>query len=236
MHLHNVSGGILGGDRLSLDVTAGAESRVQITTTGATRLYRHRTGGDDSEQTVSITIGDRAMVEYLPDPVIPFTGSRHVQRTQVSLGKSSMLFWWETIAPGRRAAGERFAFDRLRVSTRVDIKDRPAVCEDFVIEPARRPVGSVARMGRFEYLATFYAIAEGVAAARWRELEDVLNAYIFTKGGSDWWGASTLSAGGVMLRGLASCAREIPATLAEAWRIARRFLTSEDVVAPRKVY
>ena len=42
VHLHNLSGGILGGDRLrtTLDVAPGA--RAQVTTTGATRIYRRR--------------------------------------------------------------------------------------------------------------------------------------------------------------------------------------------------
>jgi len=103
--------------------------------------------------------------------VIPFTGSRHVQATQVSLGKSSMLFWWETIAPGRRAAGERFPSNRLRVSTEWILKIGLGV-RGFCNRAARRPVGSFARMGRFEYLATFYAIARELQRA-WRELEDV---------------------------------------------------------------
>ena len=45
VHLHNVSGGVLSGDHLSLDIHAGPGSVVQVTTTGATRgFYRHRAG------------------------------------------------------------------------------------------------------------------------------------------------------------------------------------------------
>ena len=50
VHLHNVSGGVLAGDRLALDVEVHAGAAAQITTTGATRLYRHRAGAADSEQ------------------------------------------------------------------------------------------------------------------------------------------------------------------------------------------
>src|ERR1700680_3105885 len=41
-HLHNVSGGLLGGDQLALEVSAGSGASVQVTTTSATRVYRHR--------------------------------------------------------------------------------------------------------------------------------------------------------------------------------------------------
>jgi hypothetical protein len=38
-HLHNVSGGLLGGDRLALRAQVGAGASAQLTTTGATRIY-----------------------------------------------------------------------------------------------------------------------------------------------------------------------------------------------------
>jgi len=42
VHLHNLSGGVLGGDCLELKVEVGPEAIVQLTSTGATRLYRSR--------------------------------------------------------------------------------------------------------------------------------------------------------------------------------------------------
>ena len=86
-------------------------------------------------------------------------------------------------------------------------------------------------MGAYQYMATFYAIAEGVGVARWRELEDLMNDRA-----GEGWGASTLASDGVVVRGLASSAREIPAALQDFWQIARRFLTGQDAVPPRKVY
>src|SRR6266566_4187571 len=42
VHLHNVSGGILAGDLLDLSLEAGKATRVQVTSVGATRIYRRR--------------------------------------------------------------------------------------------------------------------------------------------------------------------------------------------------
>jgi urease accessory protein len=44
VHLHNLSGGVLGGDRLTLRAEVGPAARVQLTTTSATRIYRSREG------------------------------------------------------------------------------------------------------------------------------------------------------------------------------------------------
>ena len=86
VHLNNVSGGVLAGDRLALDVEVKAGAAAQITTTGATRLYRHRAGATDSEQHARFSVGDAALLEYLPDAVIPYAGSRHIQRTEIRWG------------------------------------------------------------------------------------------------------------------------------------------------------
>jgi urease accessory protein len=138
VHLNNVSGGVLAGDRLALDVEVQAGTAAQITTTGATRLYRDRAGAADSEQHTRFLVGDGALLEYLPDPVIPYAGARHVQRTQIRLGSGSTLFWWEVLAPGRLAAGERFAFERLRVQAEVYAGSRPVLREDYLLQPRQK--------------------------------------------------------------------------------------------------
>src|SRR5580658_1346963 len=42
VHLHNVSGGVLSGDSLDLTIEALAGASVQVTSVGATRVYRQR--------------------------------------------------------------------------------------------------------------------------------------------------------------------------------------------------
>ncbi len=76
VHLHNVSGGLLGGDRLELAVNIGAGAQVQVTTTGATRIYRPRAAALPTLQTNEIVVGENGLLEYLPDAVIPFAGAR----------------------------------------------------------------------------------------------------------------------------------------------------------------
>src|SRR5271155_5423508 len=62
VHLNNVSGGVLAGDRLSLEVEVGEGAAAQITTTGATRLYRHREGSAESSQHTKIVVHDGALL------------------------------------------------------------------------------------------------------------------------------------------------------------------------------
>lgn len=238
VHLNNISGGVLAGDRLALDVTVQPGAMAQITTTGATRLYRHRAGARDSEQSTTFSVGENARLEYLPDPLIPYAGSRHTQRTRIRLDSGASLFWWEVLAPGRKAHGESFAFERLRIESEVRTRSRPLLREDFLLEPAKRPLGVTARMLQYSYVASLYVCQEGKPAAFWRNLEDALNAEAaqHTRRGETMWGASTLVSDGVIVRGLSTSNRFIPAALVHFWRLGRRALTGEDPVPPRKIY
>lgn len=238
VHLHNVSGGVLSGDRLTLNIDVGPAAAVQVTTTGATRLYRHREGSADSEQHVKVRVGEGALLEYLPDALIPFAGSRHLQRTTVSLADRATLLWWEILAPGRQAMGETFAFDRLRLQTEVRSPSRPVLIENMDLEPAKRSLKSIARLGPYSHVANFYAFAVGLPQSKWGELEarlkDIYSAR--SSAGVIIWGSSTLASDGIVVRGLSVSARELPATLAAIWKTAKRFLTGEDGILPRKVY
>ena len=238
VHLNNVSAGVLAGDRLALDVDVQAGAAAQITTTGATRLYRHRAGAADSEQQARFSVGDAALLEYLPDPVIPYAGSRHVQRTEIRLGRGSTLFWWEILAPGRLAAGERFAFERLRVQTEVYAGSQPVLREDYLLEPKQKQLSAMARMFEYSHTASLCAVQEGRPPAFWRSLEDRLNeiAQARTKHGTAVWGASMLASDGVVVRGLSMSACFIHETLIEFWRTARVSITGQDAVPPRKIY
>lgn len=235
VHLHNLSGGVLAGDRLSLDIDVADRARAQVTTTGATRLYRHRAGSQESSQHMRIRIGDGALLEYLPDALIPYGGSRHTQSTEIVLGEDATLFWWETLAPGRQAMGETFAFDRLRIETSVRSATRPLLIENFELSPRERPLISISRFGNHAHLASFYAFQTGRRASSWRDLENALNEFARQQESASIWGASTLAADGIVVRGLSQTARNVPATLAGFWSIARRFLTGDDAVPPRKI-
>jgi urease accessory protein len=238
VHLNNVSGGVLAGDRLALDVEVQAGVAAQITTTGATRLYRHRAGAADSEQHAHFSVGGGALLEYLPDAVIPYAGSRHLQRTEIRLEQGSTLFWWEVLAPGRLAAGERFAFERLRVQTEIYVGVRPVLREDYLLEPKKKDLSATARMFEYSHTASLCIVQEGRQSTFWRALEDRLNdiARERTQHGQSVWGASMLASDGVVVRGLSMSGCFIHQTLVDFWSAARVAVTGADAVPPRKIY
>src|SRR5579863_316939 len=142
VHLHNVSGGLLGGDQFKLQVNLGSATSVQLTTTGATRIYRCREELSATTQSNVILVGEDALLEYLPDAIIPFAGAHYIQRTSIDLAAGAGLFWWEIVAPGREARGELFEYKHFEMRTTVSALDRKIAAENICLRPAHWNVGS----------------------------------------------------------------------------------------------
>jgi len=237
VHLHNLSGGVLGGDKLEITVDVGRMARAQLTTTGATRLYRSRNGSADAMQSNKVTIASGGLLEYLPDQLIPFAGSRYRQDTVILLEDTAGLFWWETVAPGREARGEVFAYDSLKLNLEIRVGARPIALERIKLEPAIRPLTSPARMSHFLYFSSFYICRVGLETSRWRTLEEILRRQIeqFSTLDGTLWGVSTLPAHGLIVRVLSRRGRDILPGLTILWRIAKLELYGEEAIPPRKV-
>ncbi len=238
VHLHNVSGGVLGGDQLASEIRLEEGARVQVTTTGSTRIYRHRPEAQTAQQSVRCHIGPNALLEMLPDSVIPYAGSRYRQVTSYQLEQGAGLLAWELVTPGREAHGERFAYDLLELQTAIFGLAVPLAVERVQLQPALRPLDSPLRLGSYGSFATFYACRVGPPAADWLALEQLLGALAEARSsvGECVWGASTLPAHGVLVRGLGVTQRRLAAGLPIFWSAARKFLYGEEGILPRKLY
>ncbi|MBI2215741.1 MAG: urease accessory protein UreD, partial [Candidatus Rokubacteria bacterium] len=107
----NPTGGLVGGDRLAIDVTVGAGAHACLTTPSATKVYR--TAGAPAEQHVALRVGRGALVEWVPDHTIPFSGASLRQAIDVELADTASLVLVDTWAAGRVARGEAWQFARL---------------------------------------------------------------------------------------------------------------------------
>lgn len=238
LHLHNVSGGVLGGDRLRLNIEVGPEASVQLTSVGATRVYRSRPASPPALQEISVRVDRGGLLEYLPDTLIPFAGARYQQYTTIELVEDAGLFWWEIIAPGRTARGELFAYELLSLGTELRTPDRPLLIERMKIEPAQRPSASPARMGPYTYMSSFYICRPGLPATRWNTLERTLQelAQQLSQPGETLWGVSTLVADGLVVRALSTQGRALQTGLHTFWERAKMDLYGQKALLPRKIY
>jgi urease accessory protein len=228
---------LLGGDRLALSIRVGAGASVQVTTTGATRVYHPREEARSVTQVNEISVGENALVEYVPDAIIPFAGARYSQRTTIHLASGAGLFWWEILAPGREARREIFEYACVEMKTDLLALGRPIAAERVRLEPRRRNISDLARLGPYRYWITFYVCRVGLNVNLWLSAERHLRevAAGLTRSGEMLFGVSPLVAHGLVIRCLARRGRGVLNALHPLWNAAKILLYDREAVPPRKV-
>ncbi len=237
-HLHNLSGGLFGGDDLTLHVKVGKGAEAQLTTTGATRVYRRGTEAAITRQFSEFTVAEDAMLEYVPDAIIPFAGANYHQHTIVRLSPNAGLFLWEILAPGREAGNEVFAFECVALRTEVATQDEIVSIDRMKLEPRKKTLASPARMGSYRYCSTFLVCKVGLDFEAWLDLEGHLRkiAADLPRLEETRWGISTLKAHGLMIRCLARQGCDVTSGLFCLWDAAKFALYGRHAVRPRKTY
>lgn len=160
--LHNSAGGFVEGDVAELHVETDPGTRCLFTTTAATKFYKCE-AAETSRDLASFTVGEDALLEYLPDEVIPFAMSRVDRTTRFSLHPTSRLFASDVISAGRirYAAGERFAFASMRSHVEVRIGGRLVVLDRVVVRGSDDVAALPRLWGGRMHLATITAHAPG---------------------------------------------------------------------------
>ncbi len=149
VQITNPSGGILGGDRLEMDVTLAPGSAATILTQAANKVYK----GLQARQNATFRVGEGSFLEYLPHHLIPFARSSYRQETEIHLAADAMLIVWDAVSAGRVARGERFAFDGLSARMRIFRENLPEVVDGFGLYAGGEPFGGYSYVGAAYVLA-----------------------------------------------------------------------------------
>lgn len=119
----HTAGGIVGGDRLSINLQLQPQAQALITTTAASKIYR--SNGLLAKQTVNIKVDEGACLEWLPQETIVFNGANYRQDLRVELAPGASWLGWEITRFGRSARGERFLQGEWRSHTEVWQQGQP---------------------------------------------------------------------------------------------------------------
>jgi len=236
-HIHNLSGGVLDTDSLSWQVDVGPRAQAQVTSTGATRVYRSRSADRRASQRVNVHVASDAYLEYLPDQLIPFAGSRFDQMARVEIEPGASLIWWDRIAPGREASGEIFQFESLTSDFELIGAGQPIAIERWALAPLIHGLDSIARLGPFRHLASCYVCRAGEPPAYWKNFEAQMQPCAEQLSGAEvLWGVTALPSHGLVIRGLAVNGRSLAGGLVEIWKTAKWLLCGRVATLPRKVH
>ena len=104
-------GGLVGGDRLDIQLDVQAGAHLLVTTPAATRFYRSNAG--EAAQVVHATVGEGARLEWLPQETLAYSGCIARNEVRLTLASGASLFATEVLGLGLPAAAQPFDKGRL---------------------------------------------------------------------------------------------------------------------------
>jgi urease accessory protein len=220
-------GGVLQGDRLVIDISVEEGAQLHVGTTSATRLYAMPRA--QAEASTRIEVAGGAYAEFIPDPFIPYAGSRYTGRARHVVAEGGALVVAEVVGPGRQARGEALAYELFQGETEVRRPDGRLLFRDTTRLCPADDLTSPGLLGRWRALATLYAVAEGLDASVFEQALASCETAQLSAGCSD-----LPNQAGAWFRVMAPDARAADDAVRTAWTAVRRRLLGFAPPAPRR--
>jgi urease accessory protein len=101
----NTAGGVAGGDRFDIEISAADAARLTLTTAAAEKVYRAPRAA--AQLNISLKVAAGAHLGWLPQETILFDRARVHRRFDIELDDAASLLLCEIVVFGRTAMGER---------------------------------------------------------------------------------------------------------------------------------
>jgi len=148
-------GGVVGGDKLTINASSHERAHALITTPAANKFYR--SSGPLAQLQQRISIASNAVVEWLPQETILFNGSAVHSNIRVDINTDSTFIGWEITCLGRPASGERFTRGLFRQQLELWKQQQPLVIERTLLQGGQPVLQSAWGLQSFTVTATLIA-------------------------------------------------------------------------------
>lgn len=153
-------GGIVGNDRLTVDLKLNAGAHVLVTMPGATKWYR--TLNAPASQHLHCKVAAGATLEWLPPETIVFDRAAARMQTTIELEGGNYL-GWEILCLGRTASGETYDAGDIRQTTEVSSRGALLWSERCHLHGGSRLLTASAGLGGAPVSAVFIAAGKTIA-------------------------------------------------------------------------
>jgi urease accessory protein len=149
-------GGVVGGDRLQIDIDVGTQANALITTPGAAKWYK--ANGHVSRQQIGLKVAAGAALEWLPQETIFFNQAHVMLDHHVELAADARYIGAEILCFGRTASGEIFDHGRIGQHTSIRRGGKLLWWEQGVLNGDGEGMQSVLMLGGYTVCATLIAV------------------------------------------------------------------------------
>lgn len=231
VYLLHPPGGLVSGDKLTVDITLESEARLLLTTPGAGRVYRARQDRCLQQQINTAVLKSKASLEWFPQETIVYPGARGQMDTRFDLDADSQLIAWEISCLGLPASNELFHQGEIAQRLMVCRQGRPILVENLRLNESTRALFDAAP-GLRGFPVSGLFVAGFLSDEKIQESQDLLREVRSTLDKPALAGISFVN-GLLVGRYLGHSAEQARAYFVELWRLIRPTLLGREYCLPR---
>ncbi|MDX2231168.1 MAG: urease accessory protein UreD [Leptolyngbyaceae cyanobacterium bins.349] len=220
----HTAGGVVGGDRLLLNLDLQADAQALITTAAAAKIYR--SNGQAAQQCLQVRLGANACLEWLPQETIVFEQAQYQQQMRIDLAPGATWLGWEITRLGRTARQERFYAGNWRSRTEVWQGDRPLWIDRQWLPGSEATWHSPHGLAACPVVGTFALVGRPIEA-------DVVASIRETWTGQAGQAGVTRLASGLLCRYRGHSTTEVRQWFIQVWEITRSHFQQRPICIPR---
>jgi urease accessory protein len=170
--LLHTAGGMVGGDRLNVNLLLKPQANVLLTTATAAKIYRSL---DTALYTTSIHQQQGSILEWFPQETILFGDSKYFQSLYIDLERDAFCYGWDIYRFGRSARGEIFDRGEWRSRTEVWQNGFPLWIDRQYLQGNQTNIDSPNALAGNSVIGTFWLVGLSVDLETTEDLRSVLS-------------------------------------------------------------
>ena len=224
VYLLHPPGGVVGGDRLEVQVELEKGANGLFTTPAAGKFYR--SSGSSAFQVQMIKVEDNACLEWFPLENIFFSGAKAKIKTRIEINPSSHFIGWDICCLGRPASNEPFIHGSLDQRFEIWMKEKPVRLERLLVQGNDPILSNKWGLDRKTVLGNLVCFTPE------KELVDTLREYVKSFKTKDDYSVTFVN-GVIQFRCLGNSADQVRKFLTRVWQKLRFEIRGHHAVIPR---
>lgn len=230
VYLMSASPGLFNGDQETISCRLTEGAHLHLTTPAANELHPS-IYDEESRQTQTFYLEKDSILEYLPEPLIPFRESNFNGTTSVYMTEGSQAIISDIITAGRVGRNEIFQFKKIDSTFEIYWEDQLEAWDRLVLDP-ESGLNRKGIFGDYTHLGTLWVLSEKVSAEHLRRLQTTVLADLNDL--EVYGAASLLQKNGLIIRLLGYNAQSLQKVMTACWDDLRGQLFEMEPLVLRK--
>ena len=174
LFLITMGGGFVEGEHYETFITSHEKTHGIVASQAPTYVYKCN-DGKTTVQDVKVQVDKDAVLEYLPDDVIPYGNAKYRQTTQIDVEKGGSLFYTDGITAGWSMNHKDFQYRYVHMLSRITYGGQLLFNDNLILDPHAFEMAELGLFEGYRNYTSLVVIDERVNAKFVKELQDFNN-------------------------------------------------------------